>query len=430
MSRPMPWKRGAAFALAALMLVAAAVWALNRRDEAPIDPARTVAAGPELIARGAYLARAGNCAACHTERGGAPYAGGRGIDTPFGTVFASNLTPDEATGIGRWSADHFWRALHNGRSADGRLLYPAFPYPNYTRVTRDDADAIYAWLRSLPAVAQPNRPHALRFPYDSQLALAGWRALFFRPGVYEPEPRRSAEWNRGAYLVGGLGHCSACHSTRNMFGATSGGLGLDGGLIPMQNWYAPSLTAEGEAGVAHWKTQDVAALLATGVAPGASVLGPMAEVVFRSTQHLDDADLHAMAVYLQALPPAKAPEPPDEIPVDTAKVRQGLAIYKDRCAQCHGDEGEGAPGAYPAIAGNRALVMPSAANVVRVVLSGGFPPATRGNPRPYGMPPFAQALSDAEVAAVVTAMRQSFGNLAPAVSALDVLRYRAGEARQ
>ena len=427
MSRMKPLQRRLLIALAALVLIVGAVWALNVRDEAPIDPARTVAASPELIERGAYLARAGNCVTCHTERGGAPYAGGRGIDTPFGTVYASNLTPDEATGIGRWSADHFWRALHNGRSFDGRLLYPAFPYPNYTQVTRDDADAIYAYLRSLPAVAQPHREHALRFPYDSQLALAAWRALFFTPGVYEPEPDQSAEWNRGAYLVGGLGHCSACHSARNMFGATGGGLGLDGGLIPMQNWYAPSLTAESEAGVAHWKTEDVATLLATGVAPGASVLGPMAEVVFRSTQYLNDADLHAMAVYLKALPPAEVPEPPDEIPLSTAQIEQGLAIYKDRCAQCHGDNGEGAPGAYPAITGNRALLMPSVANVVRTVLSGGFPPATQGNPRPYGMPPFAQELSDAEVAAVVTAMRQSFGNVAPAVSALDVLRFREGK---
>lgn len=422
--------RPALIALGALVLIAAAVWALNHRDEASVDTARTVAASPELIARGAYLARAGNCVTCHTERGGAPYAGGRGIDTPFGTVYASNLTPDEATGIGRWSADHFWRALHNGRSADGRLLYPAFPYPSYTRITRDDADAIYAYLRSVPAVARANRPHALRFPYDSQLALAGWRALFFRPGVYEPEPDKSAEWNRGAYLVSGLGHCSACHSPRNIFGATSGGLGLDGGLIPMQNWYAPSLTAAGEAGVAHWQADDVAALLATGVAPGASVLGPMAEVVFRSTQHLSDADLHAMAVYLKALPQATPPEPPDEIPVDAAQVRQGLDIYKDRCAQCHGDNGEGAPGAYPAIAGNRAITMASPANVVRVVLNGGFPPATAGNPRPYGMPPFAQELSDAEVAAVVSALRQSFGNLAPAVAPLDVLRYREGKGTQ
>ncbi len=414
--------------LALLVLIAAAVWWLNLRDEDPIDPARTVADSAALIERGAYLARAGNCVACHTARGGEPYAGGRPIATPFGTVYASNLTPDDATGLGRWSADHFWRAMHNGRSADGRLLYPAFPYPNYTRVSRDDSDAIYAYLRSLPPVAQPNRAHELRFPYDSQLALAAWRALFFRPGEFEPDAQRSAEWNRGAYLVAGLGHCSACHSTRNVFGATSDRLDLDGGLIPMQNWYAPSLVAADEAGVQHWRAEDVAALLKTGVAPGASVLGPMAEVVFRSTQYLNDGDLLAMVSYLRSLP---APEPAkkDEVELSTLQVREGLAIYENRCAQCHGDAGEGAPGAYPAIAGNRALTMDSAANVVRVVLSGGFPPATAGNPQPYGMPPFAQELNDDEVAAVVTALRQSFGNTAPAVSALEVLRLRQGERR-
>ena len=414
---------------AVVVLVAVALWWSSARDEAPIDIARAVADDTATIERGAYLARVGNCAACHTARGGAPYAGGRPIDTPFGTVYASNLTPDEATGIGRWSADHFWRAMHNGRSADGRLLYPAFPYPNYTRVTRGDADALYVYLRSLPPVAQPNRAHALRFPYDSQLALAGWRALFFRPGEFEPDATQSAEWNRGAYLVSGLGHCSACHSARNPLGASSSRLDLDGGLIPMQNWYAPSLVAAREAGVAHWRAEDVAALLRTGVAPGASVLGPMAEVVFRSTQYLNDADLLAITTYLRALPPS-APQKRDEVEPSPVQVRQGLAIYKDRCAQCHGDAGEGAPGAYPAIAGNRALTMDSPANVVRVVLSGGFTPATAGNPQPYGMPPFAQTLTDAEVAAVVTALRQSFGNMAPAVSALQVLRYREGAGRR
>jgi len=414
---------------AVLVAIAAALWWLSARDEAPINLARVVAIDPATIERGAYLARVGNCAACHTARGGAFYAGGRPIDTPFGTVYASNLTPDEVTGIGRWSADHFWRAMHNGRSADGRLLYPAFPYPNYTRVTRSDADAIYAYLRSLPPVAQPDRAHALRFPYDSQLALAGWRALFFRPGEFEPDATQSAEWNRGAYLVSGLGHCSACHSARNPLGASSSRLDLDGGLIPMQNWYAPSLVAAGEAGVAHWRAEDVAVLLRTGIAPGASVLGPMAEVVFRSTQYLNDADLRAMTTYLRALPPS-APQKRDEVEPSPVQVRQGLAIYKDRCAQCHGDAGEGAPGAYPAIAGNRALTMDSPANVVRVVLSGGFAPATAGNPQPYGMPPFAQALTDDEVAAVVTALRQSFGNMAPAVSALQVLRYREGAGRR
>ena len=185
---------------ALLLLVALAAWvvAMNLRDEPAIDgaamaPAMSPATTAAQIERGAYLARAGNCAGCHTERGGAPYAGGRAIETPVGTLYASNLTPDAQTGLGTWSPAAFWRALHNGRSKDGRLLYPAFPYPNYTHVTRDDSDALHAFLRSLPAAPQPNRPHALRPPYGFQASLAVWRALFFEPGTFRPDATKSAE---------------------------------------------------------------------------------------------------------------------------------------------------------------------------------------------------------------------------------------------
>ncbi|MCZ8284438.1 MAG: cytochrome c, partial [Bacteroidia bacterium] len=252
--------------VAALVLLALAlgalVWALNVRGEVDVKtPVAAPAASDSLIARGAYLARAGNCQTCHTAQGGQSYAGGRGIDTPFGTVFTSNLTPDDKTGIGAWSSSHFWRAMHNGRSKDGRLLYPAFPYTSYTQVTREDSDAIFAYLNSLPAVVQPNQPHALRFPYQSQAALAVWRALYFSPGTYEPDTARTAEWNRGAYLVKGLGHCAACHTARNALGATEQSLDLAGGLIPMQNWYAPSLTSPHEAGVSDWDKQHIVSLL-------------------------------------------------------------------------------------------------------------------------------------------------------------------------
>ncbi|HET7795729.1 MAG TPA: cytochrome c, partial [Rhizobacter sp.] len=311
-------------AMAVLLLLGAAVLALNFRGEDPIDEASAPAsATPERVARGAYLARAGNCMGCHTERGGEPYAGGRGIDTPFGTVYASNLTPDPATGIGTWSADHFWRALHNGRSRDGRLLYPVFPYTNYTVVTRPDADAIYAYLRSLKPVAQPNRTHGLSFPFNTQAALAVWRALYFKPGEQPADTTQSADWNRGAYLVQGLGHCNACHGSRNALGATAGPLDLGGGLIPMQNWYAPSLSDPREAGVADWPLPDIAQLLKTGVSPRASVLGPMAEVVGRSTQHLSEADLNAIAVYLKALPPSHANAAP---PTGPAPASNGAKL--------------------------------------------------------------------------------------------------------
>ena len=432
--------RGALAVLGVAALLLALVAWLNLRGEDPLTPDDAGApASAEQIARGAYLARAGNCMGCHTERGGAPYAGGRGVPTPFGTVFAPNLTPDPGSGLGRWSAAEFWRALHNGRARDGRLLYPAFPYPNYTRITRADSDAIFAYLRSLPAVAQANRTHALQFPFDQQAALAVWRALYFRPAQPEPEASRSPEWNRGAYLVEGLGHCNACHASRNLLGATESPLDFAGGLIPVQNWYAPSLASPQEAGVADWSDAQVVALLKTGVSERGAVMGPMSEVVSGSTQHLSDADLRAMAVYLQALPQAAADpaatsasavaEAASAARARAAANRTGAKLYEQHCAACHGDQGEGVPGVYPALADSRAVVMHTPANLVHVVLEGGFPPATAGNPRPYGMPPFATVLSNDEVAQLLSYIRSSWGNLGTPVSALDVTRFRGVAAR-
>ncbi len=430
-----------ALASAAVMgALAAGVVALNLRGEGDLSAEIAAAQPPsqppstELVARGAYLARTGNCMACHTSRGGEPYAGGRGIDTPFGTVYSSNLTPDEQTGLGRWSAPAFWRAMHHGRSADGRLLVPAFPYTSTTQVSRADSDAIYAYLRSLPPVVQPARPHDLSFPFNTQAALAVWRALYFRPGEFQPDTSRSAEWNRGAYLVQGLGHCNACHAHRNALGGTTGPLDLGGGLIPVQNWYAPSLTDAREAGVADWAEAEIVALLKTGVVDRHGALavasGPMGEVVLRSTQHLSDADLGAMAVYLKTLGEGAVAVPaPAEPASAVAKDAHGATLYADHCASCHGERGEGVAGAYPPLAGNRAVTMAVPANLVRIVLEGGFAPATTGNPRPYGMPPFAQTFSNDDVAALLTHLRRSWGNRADAVTPLDVLRYRDGGMR-
>ena len=427
MKKLLPLLAGAAGVLVA---AAALVAWLNLRDEVDVDaPVAALAASDSLLARGAYLARAGNCAACHTERGGAAYAGGRGIATPFGTVFSSNLTPDEKTGIGRWTPAHFWRAMHNGRSKDGRLLYPAFPYPNYTQVTREDSDALFAYLGSLPAVERAATPHALRFPYDSQAALAVWRALYFKPGVYEPDPQRSAEWNRGAYLVRGLGHCAACHSARNALGASSEALDLAGGLIPMQNWYAPSLSSPLEAGVGDWDRQHIVDLLKTGVSPRASATGPMAEVVLRSTQYLSETDLGAMAQFLKELAPPAPVAAPAAPAAPAAMLTRGAKLYEQHCAQCHGEQGRGVPRAYPTLAGNRAVTMPETANLVQIVLNGGYAPATAGNPRPFGMPPFVLELSDSDIAAVLTHIRQSWGNQAGVVTPLEVNRMRAASTR-
>ena len=392
-------------------------------DRGPTTPAAAPPASPELVARGAYLARAGNCAACHTARGGAAYAGGRAIETPFGAVYASNLTPDVETGIGAWTPAQFRRALHEGRSRDGRLLYPAFPYLNYTRMTGDDTDAIHAYLRSLPPVRQPNRPHELRWPYREQWALALWRAIWFRPGRWQADTTRSAEWNRGAYLVESLGHCNACHAPRNRLGAAASPLDLSGGLIPVRNWYAPSLHSDAEAGVAAWSVERIVALLKTGASDGATVLGPMAEVVARSTQHLADADLRAIAVFLQALPPAP-PRRREAVP-PAAPAPRGARLYEQHCARCHGAQGEGVPGLYAALAGNRAVTLDPPANAVQVVLAGGFAPATAGRPRPFGMPPFGAALSDTDIAAVLSHVRTSWGNAAAPVGEFEVHRLRA-----
>ncbi len=382
------------------------------------------------IARGAYLARAGNCAGCHTERGGVPYAGGRGITTPFGTVYASNLTPDDETGIGRWSADDFRRALRDGRSKDGRALYPAFPYPQFTRVTRADADAIFAYLGSLPPVRRPNRAHALRFPFDRQIVLEAWRRLFFRPGDFVADPERPQAWNRGAYLVTGLAHCAACHARRNVFGAARDAGRFDGGLMPGGDWYAPSLHDPHQAGLADWPLAEIERLLGTGVAAGASVAGPMAEAVRHGTQHLEPADLRAIAVFLKDLPAdapagarARGPAQASGVPA------RGERGYGTHCAQCHGERGEGVPGAYPALAGNRAVTMDPPVNLVRIVAHGAFTPQTTGNPRPFGMPPFAQTLDDAELAAILSYVRNAWGNRASMLSAPEVSRYRGSAGR-
>ena len=414
----------AAVAIVVGVVVVAVAW-LSVRDDSPATTRQASAIDTDLVDRGEYLVRAGSCEGCHTERGGARFAGGRAIETPFGIVFSSNLTPD-ASGLGAWSDDDFWRALHNGRSRDGRLLYPAFPYPNYTRLARTDADAMFAYLRSLAPVAAVPKAHALRFPFDQPAALAVWRALFFRAANFEPEPARTPDWNRGAYLVETLGHCNACHSRRNAFGATAGPLDLAGGLIPVQNWYAPSLNDSAEAGVAEWPLADIVALLKTGVTARASVQGPMAEVVAGSTQHLGSADLAAMATYLKALPVVRST---NVVAIDAPADRDsGRKLYEPHCSGCHGVQGQGVAGAYPALAGNRAVLLTPAANLVHIVLRGGFAPTTAGNPRPFGMPPFATVLSDGEVAAVLSYVRGAWGNRAAPVSTLEVARFR-GSAR-
>jgi mono/diheme cytochrome c family protein len=372
------------------------------------------------VAKGEYLARAGDCIACHTAPEGQLFAGGRAMKTPFGTLYTSNITPDPQTGIGTWSSDQFYTMMHSGRFPDGGLVYPAMPFASYTKVTRADGEAIYAYLKSIPPVRQANRPHDLRFPYSNRSLIIGWRTLYFSEGEYKPDPDKSADWNRGAYLVEGLGHCGMCHTAINALGGSSDSQAFEGGLIPMQNWYAPSLTSNKEAGLGDWSIQEISDLLRTGTSSRGAVYGPMAEVVYNSLQYLSDDDTRAMAVYLKSLAQGTSPEKP-ATPLPSAEssllISLGKTIYDRQCASCHGATGQGMPPEYPPLAGNQSIEMTSAVNAIRMVLNGGYPPGTAGNPRPYGMPPFAQRLSDNEVAAVVTYIRTSWGNRGDPVSA-------------
>ena len=398
---------------------------LGTRDDPTTGPVATAADGAALIERGRYLALAGNCMACHTSRGGKALAGGTPIPTPFGTVYGPNITPDEKTGIGTWTADDFWQALHNGKSKDGTLLYPAFPYTEYTRVTRADADALYAYLRSVPPVSQPNRPPDMAFPYDQRALLAAWRALYFKPGVQEADAGQSVQWNRGRYLVEGLGHCAACHTPRNSLGATRSSDAFTGGIIPVLDWYAPPLTNDRQTGMGRWTAADIAALLKTGISAHSSASGPMAEVVLGSTQHLTDDDALAIGVYIKSLPATPASTPRSTAAAAPAAMELGSKIYRQHCAQCHQPQGQGSGTAWPALAGNPTVTAPSPVNAIRMVLDGGYAPATAANPRPHGMPPFGQMLNDSDIAMLVSYIRNSWGNEAGGVTALEVKRARA-----
>ncbi|MGX1106486.1 MULTISPECIES: c-type cytochrome [Bradyrhizobium] len=390
--------------------------------------AQQKAADPAVLAKGEYLARAGDCIACHTAREGKTFAGGLPMKTPFGTLYTSNITPDPQTGIGTWTSDQFYQMMHNGRFPDGGLVYPAMPFASYTKVTREDSDAIYAYLRTVPPVRQLNKPHDLTFPFNNRSLILGWRTLFFREGEFKPDPTKSAEWNRGNYLVEGLGHCGMCHTPINALGGSKQSQAFEGGLIPMQNWYAPSLTSNKETGLGDWTIEEIVDYLRKGVSAKGAVYGPMAEVVYNSLQYLNDDDARAMAVYLKGLaqggPPEKASTslPSAE---SSLLLSFGKSIYDRDCASCHGATGQGMPPDYPPLAGNQSIQMVSAVNPIRMVLNGGYPPGTSGNPMPHGMPPFAQKLSDDEVAAVVTYIRTAWGNRGEPVSARQANELRA-----
>jgi mono/diheme cytochrome c family protein len=291
-------------------------------------------------------------------------------------------------------------------------------------VHHDDALAIFAYLQSLPPVHQVDKTPTLAFPYSVRNSLKAWRALYFREGEFKPDPARSPQWNRGAYLVQGLGHCNECHATRDSLGGTPQDVHLAGGQIPMQNWYAPDLSTQRHGGLEGWSEQDIVDLLKTGQSTKGVAFGPMAAVVSNSTQHMTEDDLRAIANYLQSLPPRAAPAAPTT-PFDAKTLAErGEKIYGQHCADCHGKSGQGVAGVYPPLDGNTSVTEPTGVNATRMVLLGGFAPVTAANPRPYSMPPFAQQLSDSEVAAVVTYIRRAWGNHARIVRSEEVSKYR------
>ena len=425
--------RALALALTAVT-IALTAW-LNLRGDHQGPSASPIQPGPdqpgEWVARGRELAQLGHCAGCHTTPGGAAYAGGSALQTPFGTVVGGNLTPDPDTGLGRWTSEDFWRALHNGRSRDGRLLNPAFPYENFSHIRREDSDALYAYLQTLPPVRQDATPSNLRFPANTQIGLAVWRALYFRP----QEPRTAQVMPHGEYLA----HGSAGHATRNALGAQSATDDFSGQLMPGGRAHAPPLPPQGRAGAGPWTVDDLVDYLKTGHSRQGAALGLMAEVVVGSTQHVDEAALRAMSSWILSRPfphgrasvAAVADPSGGTSPATSAKrpgttlMNLGERLYGDHCATCHGEQGQGLAGLYPPLAGNPRVAREPSTNLIRIIQEGGFGPATPGHPRPFGMPPFGHVLQAHEVAAVATYVRWQWnGASLPEVTPLDVLKHR------
>lgn len=374
----------------------------------------------ETIARGKALTDAADCASCHTADPSKPLAGGKRIDTPFGAIHSPNLTPDRETGLGAWSDDDFIRALRYGVAPDGSRYYPAFPYPNFTKMIRDDVLAIRAYLATLPPVRNRPPPPQLRWPLNYRVLMRGWNFLFFRPGIFQPNQQKSAEWNRGGYLVTGAAHCGACHTPKNILGADKRGRAYGGGLV--DGWFAPRLDGSGRSGLKSWSVEDIAEYLQSGRNGRSHAAGLMAEVVVNSTSRMSDADIRAIAVYLKDLP-AGAPEPV-VTPPPQAEMTAGKAIYARACIACHEADGSGAPRIYPPLPGNANLQAADPSSTLRIILDGAQTVTTPRAPNTGSMPAYARQLSDQQVADVTNYIRNSWGNAAPLVTPAQVRKAR------
>ncbi len=372
------------------------------------------------VAKGRYLAYAGDCAACHTADGGKPYAGGRPVPTPFGTIYSTNITPDQETGIGSWSGDDFWKAMHEGIAKNGKNLYPAFPYPWYTRLSREDVNDLKAFLDALPAVHQDNKPPELPWPFSARTLMESWNGHFFKEGTFQPDPKKSETWNRGAYLVEGYGHCGACHTPKNIAGAPKTKDAFQGGYG--ENWYATSLTHDVRDGLGNWSIQDIVEYLKTGSNAKAAATGPMAEVIQNSTQHLTDSDLRSMAVYLKDIPGKGDNQ--QTARSDDGTVSRGKAIYVDQCSGCHMENGEGQPGIFPPLKGNAVVQARDPETMVHMILGGARVVSTTQKPTGFAMPAFDWKLSDQDVADLASYLRGAWGNRADPVSASEIKKTR------
>jgi mono/diheme cytochrome c family protein len=378
----------------------------------PLASARAADALFAQIERGRNLVNAGDCVACHTPENGKPFAGGRAIETPFGTIYSANITPDQDTGIGAWSDDDFYRAMHEGRRPDGSRLYPAFPYPYFTKLTRDDVTAIHAYLNTLQPVRNPRHANELKWGLNHRVFMRGWNMLFFKPGTFKPDPNKSAEWNRGAYLVEGAGHCGACHTPKNALGADKPSEALKGGVI--QGWFAPKIANNMRDGTGAWSVDDIAEYLRTGRNSHSGATGLMSEVVRDSTSKLPDDDLKAIATYIKDVDGGPNPPPPPP-PKDDKRMSAGEAIFSDSCAACHQTDGSGVPRMFPPLAGNANVQSRDPTTVIRVILQGAQTAPTDKAPTAFSMPAFDWKLKDDQIAAVASYVRNAWGNSAPPV---------------
>ena len=367
------------------------------------------------LRRGQYLVTAGDCMSCHLRDGGGPLAGGLGLKTPFGVIYTPNITSDKETGIGNWTADQFYRAMHDGIDDEGKNLYPAFPYPWFRLVSREDTDAILAFLKTTPAVNYTPPKNDLMFPLEFRFTVKGWNLLYLHSHDFKTDASQSPEWNRGAYLVNGLGHCGGCHTPKNALGADKSGRDFQGGIV--DNWVAADLTANDRTGLGAWSIDDVAEYLRNGRNKHAGAGGAMAVVITYSTSLMSDADRHAMAVYLksQAASPSVAHANPDP-----GAMRRGAAIYSDACASCHLENGVGQPRYFPPLGRNAMLQQADPIGLEHLILAGGRIGISASYPSALTMPSFAWKLSDQEVADVSTFIRNSWDNQAAAVSVSDV----------